>query len=128
MKKIIITIAMVLIGLASYSQNFVGESFRDVKKSMNDKGFIISEKYVDGVYRLQASDNNEIRFYYFSDDNTCYAYRLFLFDQTYSEIEKSLLSIGYRKISSRIFNNEKYKAEIEYLESEKQWYVTITKK
>lgn len=119
---------MVLIGLASYSQNFVGESFRDVKKSMNDKGFIISEKYVDGVYRLQASDNNEIRFYYFSDDNTCYAYRLFLFDQTYSEIEKSLLSIGYRKISSRIFNNEKYKAEIEYLESEKQWYVTITKK
>ena len=126
MKKIITIIALILIGFTSYGQNLLGQSFRDVKKKMNEKGFIIEEKLVDDIYRLQASDNAEIRFYYFRDDNTCYAYRRFVFDQTYSELESVLLNVGYTKISNRIFTTDKYKAEIEFLEKEKQWFVTIT--
>ena len=67
MKKIIATAVMILIGLASYSQNLIGESFRDVKKTMNEKGFILREGYTDEskVYYLLAYDNAEIRVYYF---------------------------------------------------------------
>jgi len=127
MKKIIATAAMILIGLASYSQNLIGQSFRDVKKEMNEKGFILTEGYTDEnkIYYLLAYDNNETRVYYFSSANICIVYEYSPKGVPRATMEKGLFNAGYHKNLNGDYDNENYTAIISYSADIKRWVVTM---
>ena len=129
MKKITITITMILIGLASYSQNLIGDSFRDVKKAMNDNGYKLEEGYTDDkIYYLLASDKSSFKGYYFTDANICNSYVVCHYGYTYGETETVLNNAKYYKNSNGDFISGVYIARIKYLPESKEWYVIITYK
>lgn len=127
MKKIIATTVMILIGLASYSQNLIGESFRDVKKTMNEKGFILREGYTDEskIYYLLAYDNAEIRVYYFNASNTCIVYEYSPKNVLRATMEQGLFNAGYHKNTNGDYDSENYTAMISYSQDNKSWVVTM---
>lgn len=125
MKKLLLFL-MLVIGLSTQAQNFVGYSFRDIKGEMDKRGYILTEGYdKDGDYYLSATTSTEYKVYYFTKNNICAAYVYTLKNVSFSDYEQSLYKIGYTKYSDGKYYNDKYIAKIEYDSQFGCWYVSM---
>ena len=117
---------MLIIGLSTQAQNFVGYSFRDIKIEMYEKGYILNEGYDnDGDYYLSATTSKEYKVYYFTKNNICALYVYTLKNVSFSDYEQSLYMIGYTKYPDGKYYNDKYVAKIEYDSEFSCWYVSM---
>jgi hypothetical protein len=125
MKKLLLFL-MLIIGLSTQAQNFIGFSFRDIKGEMDRNGYILSEGYdKDGDYYLSARTSLEFKVYYFTKNNICTVYVYTLKNVSFSDYEQSLYKNGYSKYSNGKYYSDKYIAKIEYDYQFSSWYVTM---
>ena len=125
MKKLIITLLLSIIFLTTKAQNLIGNSARDVYKSLNEKGYIIQKGYTDeNIFYISASDNESIRIYYFSNNNICVFFALSYKGFTYQEITNALDKAGYWQVKNIFYTND-YKATIVYMNEYDCYFVVV---
>ena len=126
MKKIIFTLLFSLFTILGYSQNFIGNSTRDINKSLDEKGFILGQGYTDdGVFYITGSDKESVRIYYFAKNNVCYMYALSYIGYTYANIKEALKSVGYWESTNGNFYTDRYQASIVWFNEYSCYFVII---
>lgn len=113
MKKLLLLLGLILMIAKTNAQNCLGESYIDVKKIMIDKGYIVNEGRTtkDDLRYISGSDDVGYRIYYFSVNNVCIFYSLYVNGATFENYERSLLDKGYKRLSDFYILDE-FRAEI----------------
>ena len=122
--KTIYTLALLLMTLTSYAQNYVGQSLRHVKNTMNSKGYIIEEGWENNIYYVQAKDVDDYKLYLFTDNNICFMYVTTNSNYTYDIITYALKKANYWQLTQYEFTDGEYDAKIS--EDNGKWYIKIS--
>jgi hypothetical protein len=122
--KTIYTLALLLMTLTSYAQNYVGQSLRHVKNTMDSKGYIIEEGWENNIYYVQAKDVDDYKLYLFTDNNICFMYITTNSNYTYDIITYALKRANYWQLTQYEFTDGEYDAKIS--EDNGKWYIKIS--
>ena len=122
--KTIYTLALLLMTLTSYAQNYVGQSLRHVKSMMDEKGYIINDGWRNNVYYVEARDVDDYKLYLFTDNNICFMYVTTNSNYTYDIITYALRKANYWQITQYEFTDGEYDAKIS--EDNGKWYIKIS--
>ena len=122
--KTIYTLALLLMTLTSYAQNYVGQSLRHVKNTMDSKGYIIEEGWENNIYYVQAKDVDDYKLYLFTNNNICFMYITTNSNYTYDIITYALRKANYWQITQYEFTDGEYDAKIS--EDNGKWYIKIS--
>jgi hypothetical protein len=130
MKKLIFLLLIIgTMVTKSNAQNFLGFSFYDIRDEMNLKGYSINVDRTENGYKcLTATTHNQMRLYFFDDNNNCIRYVYSIEGATYKILEDALRSNDYTKYSDGSFYTSQYKADIVYLDQYKNWFVVTDKR
>jgi len=130
MKKLIFLLLIIgTMVTKSNAQNFLGFSFYDIRDEMNLKGYSINvDRTENGFKCLTATTHNQMRLYFFDDNNNCIRYVYSIEGATYKILEDALRSNDYTKYSDGSFYTSQYKADIVYLDQYKNWFVVTDKR
>jgi len=118
-----------LIANAATAQNCVGLSIKDVKKLINEKGYITESGVTkeENTYYITGEDNVAYRIYYFDDSNRCFLTALYLNDTTEDEHKEQLTERGYLQFEDAYYKDD-LKAIILYNEELKRHYLILVEK
>ena len=122
--KTIYTLALLLMTLTSYAQNYVGQSLRHVKNTMDSKGYIIEEGWENNIYYVQAKDVDDYKLYLFTNNNICFMYITTNSNYTYDIITYALKRANYWQLTQYEFTDGEYDAKIS--EDNGKWYIKIS--
>ena len=130
MKKLIFLLLIIgTMVTKSNAQNFLGFSFYDIRDEMNLKGYSINvDRTENGFKCLTATTSNQMRLYFFDDNNNCIRYVYSIEGATYKILEDALRSNDYVKYSDGFFYTSRFKADIVYLDNYKAWVVVTDKR
>jgi len=130
MKKLIFLLLIIgTMVTKSNAQNFLGFSFYDIRDEMNLKGYSINVDRTENGYKcLTATTHNQMRLYFFDDNNNCIRYVYSIEGATYKILEDALRNNDYTKYSDGSFYTSQYKADIVYLDEYKNWFVVTDKR
>lgn len=126
-KRLIIGVLFIVsLTSSSQAQVMLGYSVKDVKNILDEEGYIVKTGYTtdDNIFYITASDNLLYRIYYFSPENECRSYILFI-DDTKEALIKYLIDQDYYKVGDT-FYNAKYKVTINYNADVELHYYTWT--
>ena len=122
----LLTIGMILSSGAK-AQNYIGYSFYDIHSQMNLKGFAVeSGRTEHNTKYIMATASDQIRLYYFNEQNICLRYVYSISGITYNMLDEVLRKNGYSKGSDGKYRDytSQYVATVEYHSTYKEWYVT----
>jgi len=127
--KRILYIMLLTIGMIFSSnikaQNYIGYSFYDIQSQMNLKGFAVeSGRTEHNTKYIMATATDQVRLYYFNEQNICLRYVYSVSGITYDMINTVLRNNGYVRRSDGKYYTSQYVATVEYHSTYKEWYVT----
>lgn len=126
MRKIFITLLLTLFFCSTKAQNLIGFSYEDAWLNLNQKEYIVSNNYTDdNILFISATDNESVRFYYFSKDDICVIYALSYPNLNLIQIKRGLLDAGYRPFGNEFYKDE-FKANIVYLDEYSCYFVIVS--
>lgn len=126
MKKVLLLLMLITIGYISQAQIMLGYSLYDIRKEMEKEGYIIKtgESTTGDIHYLTAYSNKLFKAYYFSEDNVCIAYAVFM-KLSKKDLESLLIENGYWKVG-KVFQNGEFECEVLYSEDIKEYYMYFT--
>ena len=124
--KTIYTLALLLMTLTSYAQNYVGQSLRHVKKELDSKGYIINEGWRNNSYFVEATDVDDYKIYLFTNNNTCFMYLSSSPSYTYDAITYALRINNYWQLTQYDFTDGEHDVTLSQGETTGNWVIKIT--
>lgn len=129
MKKLIITLLLVLSTLSGWSQNFIGYSLKDIWNHFDSRGYILTKGWTEdnntGYFYFSASDKDRTTIYYFNEANVCFMCSIIFYDMTKSEIKEVLNSLGYRQVSGDEYVSKDWRCTIMWLDDYNLYSIII---